>query len=122
MKYGYRLNSVIGFSRYAQARQANFMLGGGILKAGLNRVDDGIRAVGRKIGDVAGSGMSKLDEAGKLGGVRGAGLEQVSDIGLGIDRNASKIRKGIGIAGGLGAVGLGGAALANRQPQQPRAY
>jgi hypothetical protein len=123
MKRGYRLNSTAAFSRYAQARQANFAFGSGLLKAGINKVDDAIRAGGRKIGDVAVGGLGKLDEAGKMGGLRGAGLEELGNIGTGIDRNAKQIRNGIGIAGGLGAVGLGGAALANRgQQQQPRMY
>lgn len=123
MKRGYRLNSSASFSRYAQSRTANFFLGQGVLKAGVGKVDDLIRSGGRKLNDVAYNGLEGLAAKGKDAGIRANALGDIGTIGTNIDRNASRIRNGLGIAGGIGAVGLGGAALANRgQAQQPRMY
>lgn len=123
MKRGYRLNSSASFSRYAQSRTANFYMGQGIVNAGLGRIDDGIKWAGNKL---SGAGLKqglKLDELGKAGGVRSSIADATMNAGQSVVDNASRIRKGAGIAAGVGAIGLGGAALANRgQPRQPGMY
>lgn len=122
MKRGYRLNSTASFNRYTQSRTANFFLGQGILKAGVSKIDDGIKWAGRGLDNKAFMAERALKQTGKGDGLRANAIQDVSKIGMGIRDNASTIRNGIGIAGGLGAVGLGGAALANRKPEQPRMY
>lgn len=121
MKRGYRLNSHASFNKYMQSKTANFYFGQGIVKAGIQKLDDVIAAGGRKIGDTALRGMDSLAAKGKESGLRVAGLSQLGDVGNSIVGNADKIRKGVGIGLGATGLGLGGYALANRN-QQPRMY
>ena len=112
MRRGYRLNSTAAFNAYA--RTANFGIGQ-IARAGLNKIDDAVRMGAKAVG---GAGKS-LAQSGSKGGIREAVGNTVRQGAIGVRKNADKVRTGIGIAGGVGAVGLGGAALADRNKQRP---
>jgi hypothetical protein len=114
MKKGYRTNSLIAFSSNLQT--ANFGVGK-IIGEGINKVDDAIRW---------GSGHAS-EQLGKIGADKGFGFrhsigQSGKNLGDSAWQNANKIRNGLGIGAGVGAVGLGGMALGSRgqKPNQQR--
>ena len=111
MRRGYRLNSISNFQ--ARQRNANFGIGE-IARAGLNKVDDAIRY---GAGHVAEAG-NKLSKTGSQGGIRQAVGNTIEGAGNKAWTGASKLRNSAAIAGGVGAVGLGGLALGKKGQQQ----